>query len=160
METQKPLLKDEDGEEVDVHMYSSMIGSLMYLTSSRPDIMFVVCAGARYQVNPKVSHLHAMKMIFRASLDRKSTIGGCQFLGCRLISWQCKKQTVVANSTTEAEYVAALSRSVWNGIEVNASDPKLMLLGITYYCWVKVNAARHNLLLLVKVNAVEGIFHK
>ncbi|GJU25265.1 putative ribonuclease H-like domain-containing protein [Tanacetum coccineum] len=62
METQKPLLKDEDGEEVDVHLYRSMIGSLMYLTSSRPDIMFV-----------------------------------------------CKKQTVVANSTTEVEYVAALS---------------------------------------------------
>ncbi|GJR99022.1 ribonuclease H-like domain-containing protein [Tanacetum coccineum] len=139
METQKPLLKDEDGKKVDVHMYRSMIGSLMYLTSSRPDIMFAVYACARYQVNPKVSHLHDMKRIFRylkgqpklglwypkdspfdlvayadsdyagASLDRKSTTGGCQFLGCRLISWQCKKQTVVANSTTEAEYVAASS---------------------------------------------------
>ncbi|GKE58799.1 putative ribonuclease H-like domain-containing protein, partial [Tanacetum coccineum] len=65
METQKPLLKDEDGEEVDVHMYRSMIGSLMYLTSSRPDIMFVVCACARYQVNPKVSHLYAVKRIFK-----------------------------------------------------------------------------------------------
>ncbi|GJU44307.1 putative ribonuclease H-like domain-containing protein, partial [Tanacetum coccineum] len=65
METQKPLLKDEDGEEVDVHLYRSMIGSLMYLTSSRPDIMFAVCACARYQVNPKVSHLYAVKRIFR-----------------------------------------------------------------------------------------------
>ncbi|GJT75907.1 putative ribonuclease H-like domain-containing protein [Tanacetum coccineum] len=113
METQNPLLKDEDGKEVDVHMYRSMIGSLMYLTSSRPDIMFAVCACARYQVNPNVSHLYAMKRICSdyagASLDRKSTIGGCQFLGCRLISWQCKKQIVVANSTTEAEYVAASS---------------------------------------------------
>ncbi|GJU47173.1 putative ribonuclease H-like domain-containing protein [Tanacetum coccineum] len=109
METQKLLLKDEDGEEVDVHLYMSMIGSLMYLTSSRPDIMFVVCACARYQVNPKVSHLHAVKRIFRASLDRKSTIGGCQFLESRLISWQCKKQIVVVNSTTEAKYVAASS---------------------------------------------------
>ncbi|GKA45061.1 putative ribonuclease H-like domain-containing protein [Tanacetum coccineum] len=137
METQKPLLKDEDGKEVNVYMYRSMIGSLMYLTSSRPDIMFAVCACARYQVNPKVSHLYAVKTIFRylkgqpklglwypkdslfdlvaytdsdyagASLDKKSTTGGCQFLGCRLISWQCKKQTVVANSTTEAKYVAA-----------------------------------------------------
>ncbi|GKC32293.1 uncharacterized mitochondrial protein-like protein [Tanacetum coccineum] len=90
METQKPLLKDEDGEEVDVHMYRSMIGSLMYLTSSRPDIMFAVCACARYQVNPKVLHLYAVKRIFSdyagASLDKKSTTGGCQFLGCRLIS--------------------------------------------------------------------------
>ncbi|GJS82286.1 retrovirus-related pol polyprotein from transposon TNT 1-94 [Tanacetum coccineum] len=139
METQKLLLKDEDGEKVDVHLYRSMIGSLMYLTSSRPDIMFAVCACARYQVNPKVSHLHAVKRIFRylkgqpklglwypkyspfdlvaytdsdyagVSLDRKSTTGGCQFFGCRLISWQCKKQNVVANSTTEVEYVAASS---------------------------------------------------
>nr|GEU40167.1 hypothetical protein [Tanacetum cinerariifolium] len=65
METQKPLLKDEDGEEGDVHMYKLMIGSLMYLTSSRPDIMFAVCVCERYQVNPKVSHLHAVKKIFR-----------------------------------------------------------------------------------------------
>ncbi|GJX82190.1 putative ribonuclease H-like domain-containing protein [Tanacetum coccineum] len=137
METHKTLLKDEKGEDVDEHLYRSMIGSLMYLTSSRPDIMFAVCACARFQVNPKISHLHAVKRIFRylkgqpklglwypkdspfdlvaytdsdyagASLDRKSTTGGCQFLGCRLISWQCKKQTVVANSTTEAEYIAA-----------------------------------------------------
>ncbi|GJY38644.1 putative ribonuclease H-like domain-containing protein [Tanacetum coccineum] len=64
-ETQKPLIKDEDGEDVDVHMYRSMIGSLMYLISSRPDIMFAVCACARYQVNLKVSHLHAVKRIFR-----------------------------------------------------------------------------------------------
>ncbi|GKC83289.1 hypothetical protein Tco_1139006, partial [Tanacetum coccineum] len=65
METQKPLLKDKDGEEVDVHLYRLMIGSLMYLTSSGHDIMFVVCVCARYQVNPKVSHLHAVKRIFR-----------------------------------------------------------------------------------------------
>nr|GFA34178.1 putative ribonuclease H-like domain-containing protein [Tanacetum cinerariifolium]GFA35009.1 putative ribonuclease H-like domain-containing protein [Tanacetum cinerariifolium] len=64
METQKPLLKDEDGEEVDVYMYRSMIGLLMCLTSLRPDIMFAVCACARYKVNPKVSHLHAVKRIF------------------------------------------------------------------------------------------------
>ncbi|GJU43992.1 putative ribonuclease H-like domain-containing protein [Tanacetum coccineum] len=137
METQKALLKDADGEDVDKHLYRSMIGSLMYLTSLRPDIMFAVCACARFQVNPKVSHLHAVKRIFRylkgqpklglwypkdspfdlvaytdsdyarASLDRKSTIGGYQFLGCWLISWQCKKQTVVANSITKAEYIAA-----------------------------------------------------
>ncbi|GJT40414.1 putative ribonuclease H-like domain-containing protein [Tanacetum coccineum] len=133
----KPLVKDEDGVDVDVYVYRSMIGSLMYLTASRLDIMFVVCVCARFQVTPKASHLNAVKRIFRylkhqpklglwyprdspfeleafsdsnyggASLDRKSTTGGCQFLGRRLISWQCKKQTIVANSTTEAEYVTA-----------------------------------------------------
>ncbi|GJW50521.1 putative ribonuclease H-like domain-containing protein [Tanacetum coccineum] len=117
MDTEKHLLKDSDGDNVDVHLYRSMIGSLMYLTSSRSDIMFAVCACARFQVTPKVSHSHAVKRIFRylkgkpklglwyprdssfdlvaysdsnyagASLDRKSTTGGCQFLGCRLISW-------------------------------------------------------------------------
>ncbi|GJS60738.1 putative ribonuclease H-like domain-containing protein [Tanacetum coccineum] len=137
METNKALVKDEEAEDVDVHLYRSMIRSLMYLTASRPDIMFAVCACARFQVTPKTSHFNAVKRIFRylkgqpklglwyprdspfdleafsdsdyagASLDRKSTTGGCQFLGKRLISWQCKKQTIVANSTTEAEYVAA-----------------------------------------------------
>ncbi|GJU13312.1 putative ribonuclease H-like domain-containing protein [Tanacetum coccineum] len=71
IETQKPLLKDEDGKEVDVHMYRSMIGSLMYLTSSRPDIIFVVCACARYQFNPKVSHLYVVKRIFRDCNEKK-----------------------------------------------------------------------------------------
>nr|GEV58263.1 hypothetical protein [Tanacetum cinerariifolium] len=137
IDTKKPLLKDLDGEDVDVHTYRSMIGSLMYLTSSRPDIMFTVYACARFQVTPKAAHLHAVKQIFKylkgkphlglwypkdlpfnlvaysdsdyagASLDKKSTTGGCQFLGCRLISWQCKKHTVVATSSTEAKYVAA-----------------------------------------------------
>ncbi|GKA44914.1 putative ribonuclease H-like domain-containing protein, partial [Tanacetum coccineum] len=137
IEPNKALVKDEEADNVDVHLYRSMIGSLMYLTASSPDITFAVCACARFQVTPKVSHLHAVKRIFRylkgqpklvlwyprdspfdfeaffdsgyagASLDRKSTTGGCQFLGKRLISWQCKKQTIVANSTTEEEYVAA-----------------------------------------------------
>ncbi|GJX03333.1 putative ribonuclease H-like domain-containing protein, partial [Tanacetum coccineum] len=102
IKTQKPLAKDEEASDVDVYFYRSMIGSLMYLTTSRPDIMFVVCACSRFQVTPKTSHLNAVKRIFR-----KSTTGCCQFLGKRLISWQCKKQTIVATSTIEAEYVAA-----------------------------------------------------
>ncbi|GJS12653.1 putative ribonuclease H-like domain-containing protein [Tanacetum coccineum] len=65
METHKPLSKDADGTDVDVHLYRSMIGSLMYLTSSRPDIMFAVCACSRFQVQPKASHMHAVKIIFR-----------------------------------------------------------------------------------------------
>ncbi|GJW44719.1 putative ribonuclease H-like domain-containing protein [Tanacetum coccineum] len=120
METQKLLLKDED-----------------------------VCACARYQVNLNISHLHVVKRIFSdyagASLHRKSTTGGCQFLRSRLISWQCKKQIVVANSTTKAEYVAASSCYGQNGIGVNAGDSKLMLLGINLLLLGKVNAARHKL---------------
>ncbi|GJW45844.1 uncharacterized mitochondrial protein-like protein [Tanacetum coccineum] len=130
------VYKDEEDEEIDVHLYRSMIGSLMYLTASRPDITFTVYAYARFQVTPKTSHLYDVKRIFRylkdqpklglwyprdspfnleaffdsdyggASLDRKSTTVGCQFLGKRSISWQCKKQTIVANFTTEVEYVA------------------------------------------------------
>nr|GEU87071.1 hypothetical protein [Tanacetum cinerariifolium] len=76
METSKPLMKDENAEDVDVHLYRSMIGSLIYLTSSRPDIMFVVCTCARFQVTPKASHLHAVKRIFRylkASSQPKKT---------------------------------------------------------------------------------------
>ncbi|GJU70531.1 hypothetical protein Tco_1256790 [Tanacetum coccineum] len=65
METSKPLMKDENAKDVDVHLYRSMIGSLMYLTSLSPDIMFAVYACARFQVTPKVSHLHAVKRIFR-----------------------------------------------------------------------------------------------
>ncbi|GJU82505.1 putative ribonuclease H-like domain-containing protein, partial [Tanacetum coccineum] len=136
-EALKPKSKNEPDSPVNVHLYRSMIGSLMYLTASRPDIMFAVNACSRNQVTPTTSNLEAVKKIFkylkgqsklglwyprespfeleaysdsdyaRANKDRKSTTGGCQFLGMRLISWQCKKQTIVATSSTEAEYVAA-----------------------------------------------------
>ncbi|GJR01304.1 putative ribonuclease H-like domain-containing protein [Tanacetum coccineum] len=136
-EAPKPKSKNEPDNPVNVHLYRSMIGSLMYLTASRPDIMFAVSACSRNQVTPTTSNLEAVKKIFKylkgqpklglwyprespfvleaysdsdyagANKDRKSTTGGCQFLGRRLISWQCKKQTIVATSSTEAEYVAA-----------------------------------------------------
>nr|GEX21926.1 hypothetical protein [Tanacetum cinerariifolium] len=139
MDKENPWGKDGTRKDVNLHLYRSMIGSLMYLTASRPDIMFAVYACARHQVTPKECHLHAVKRIFRylkghpklglwypkdspfdlvaysdsdyggATQDRKSTSEGCQFLGRRLISWQCKKQTIVATSTTEVEYVAAAS---------------------------------------------------
>nr|GEU45601.1 hypothetical protein [Tanacetum cinerariifolium] len=118
IDTEKPLLKDLDGEDVDVHTYRSMISSLMYLTSSRPDIMFAVCACACFQVTPKASHLHAVKRIFSylkrkphlglwypkdssfdlvaysdsdyagGSLDRKSTTGGCPRMQIDLLAVQ------------------------------------------------------------------------
>nr|GEW17188.1 hypothetical protein [Tanacetum cinerariifolium] len=134
VDIEKTLVKDADGDDVDVHLYRSMIRSLMYFTASRPNIMYAVCVCARFQVTPKVFQLHAIKRVFRylkghpklslwyprdslfelvtctdsdyagASLDRKFTTGGCQFLGSRSISWQCKKQTMVSTSTTEVEY--------------------------------------------------------
>ncbi|KAI3717774.1 hypothetical protein L1987_69595 [Smallanthus sonchifolius] len=133
------LHPDKDGKDVDSRLYRRMIGSLMYLTASRPDIMFAVCLCSRFQSQPKESHMIAVKIIFRylkgkprlglwyskqqsfdfkaytdsdyggCNLDRKSTCGGCQFLGDRLVSWQCKKQSTVSVSTCEAEYIAAAS---------------------------------------------------
>ncbi|GKE38891.1 putative ribonuclease H-like domain-containing protein, partial [Tanacetum coccineum] len=98
METYKTLLKDEKGEDVDEHLYRSIIGSLMYLTSSRPDIIF-----AYPKDSPSDLVAYTNSDYAGESLDWKSTTGGCQFLGCRLISWQCKKQTVVANSNCCAQ---------------------------------------------------------
>nr|GFB87642.1 hypothetical protein [Tanacetum cinerariifolium] len=65
MDKENPWGKDKTGKDVDLHLYRSMIGSLMYLTVSRPNIMFAVCACARHQVTPKECHLHAVKRIFR-----------------------------------------------------------------------------------------------
>ncbi|GKB00825.1 putative ribonuclease H-like domain-containing protein [Tanacetum coccineum] len=135
METQKALLKDADGEDVDEHLYRSMIGSLMYLTSSRP----VTMQGA--------------------SLGRKLPTGGLfNSIGVVLVSWQWQEEVVVANSTTEAEYIAASNCYGQERIGVNAGDSKLMLLGIHLLLPVLVNAIRLNLVLLVQVNAVEGDF--
>ncbi|GKA76466.1 putative ribonuclease H-like domain-containing protein [Tanacetum coccineum] len=109
IKTQKPLIKDEEAADVDVHLYRSMIGSLMYLTAFRPDIMFAVCACSRFQVTPKTSHLNAVKRIFMY-LKGKLKLG---LWYPRESSFDleaymtCKKQTIVATSTTEAENVAA-----------------------------------------------------
>ncbi|GJV81223.1 hypothetical protein Tco_1517093 [Tanacetum coccineum] len=128
MASETKLTQDEDGEPIDDTKYCGMIGSLLYRTSSRLDIMFSVCLCARFQEAPRTSHLEAVKRIFRyikgtshlglwypkgtrvetiVYANRKSTSGACTFMGCCLTSWFSKKQTALAISTTEAEYVSA-----------------------------------------------------
>ncbi|GJX94648.1 putative ribonuclease H-like domain-containing protein [Tanacetum coccineum] len=144
METQNPLLKDEDGKEVDVHMYRSMIGSLMYLTSSRPDIMFAVCLWyPKYSPFDLVAYTDSDYV--GASLDKKSITGEKAKKNVRLIM-----EKLVIKENRQRFLVS--KRIERNGInlllllEVNDAGHNLLLL-------LKVNAARHNLLLLLKVNA-------
>ncbi|GKB58690.1 putative ribonuclease H-like domain-containing protein, partial [Tanacetum coccineum] len=96
VDLEKPLVKDGDANDVDVHLYRSMIGSLMYLTSSRPHIMFAVCACARFQVTPKTSHLLAIKRIFRY-LKGKPTLG----------LWYSKDSPFELVAYTDSDYVGA-----------------------------------------------------
>ncbi|XP_023762221.1 uncharacterized mitochondrial protein AtMg00810-like [Lactuca sativa] len=139
MSTFYKLDSDLDGKSIEQKHYRGMIGSLLYRTASRPNIMFSTCLCAHFQANPKESHLIEVKRIFKylkrtafmglfypakgnfylqtfiesdyggCKFDRKSTTGSCQFLGGRLVSWTSKKQTCVSTSTAEAEYVAASS---------------------------------------------------
>ncbi|GKD12150.1 hypothetical protein Tco_1196557, partial [Tanacetum coccineum] len=136
MEIKDKLDLDQNGSPVDATKYRSMIGALMYLTSSRPDIVHATCLCARYQAKPTEKHLKEVKRIFRylrgtVNMDLwytkdsgfkltrfsdadyagckntfKSTSGGAQFLGKKLVSWSSKKQDCIALSTAEAEYVS------------------------------------------------------
>nr|GEU92054.1 hypothetical protein [Tanacetum cinerariifolium] len=136
MVEQAKLKLDLVGKLVDHTDYRSMIGSLMYVTSSRPDIMFATCMCARYQAYPNEHHVSAVKRIFRylkwtinlglcypnhsgfdltaysdadhvgCHLDRKSTSGSVQFLGDKMVCWSSKKQNCVSISTAESKYVA------------------------------------------------------
>ena len=137
MSTNLRLTEDKEGKDVDQTLYRRMIGSLLYLTVSRPDISFSIGVCARFQSKPKESHLTAVKRIFKylketlevgiwyskdgdfkvisysdsdyagCKIDRKSTIGTCQMMGNRLVSWFSKKQNSISTSTAEAEYIAA-----------------------------------------------------
>nr|GEU58623.1 retrovirus-related Pol polyprotein from transposon TNT 1-94 [Tanacetum cinerariifolium] len=130
------LDKDKERKVVDPSHYRGMIGTLLYLTASRPDLQFAICMCARYQARPTEKHLHAVKRIFRylrgtvnrglgypkdssitltafADADHvgyqdtcRSTSGSMQFLGDRLVSWSSKRQKSVVISNTEAEYIA------------------------------------------------------
>ncbi|GJT98886.1 putative ribonuclease H-like domain-containing protein, partial [Tanacetum coccineum] len=139
-EAPKPKSKNEPDSPVNVHLYRSMIGSLMYLTASRPDIMFAVSACSRNQVAPTTSNLEAVKKIFKYLKGqlKKSTTGGCQFLGRRLISWQCKKQTIVATSSTEAEYVAAANCCGQTMVQEECiTDYLVLFIDPGAYVWMK-----------------------
>ncbi|GJT15133.1 hypothetical protein Tco_0873839 [Tanacetum coccineum] len=107
MEPNKALIKDEEAEDVDVHLYRSMIGSLMYLTASRPDITFAVCACARFQVTQKTSYLYVVKRIFRYLKGQpKLGLWYPRDSPFDLEAFSDNDYTG-ASSTTEAEYVAA-----------------------------------------------------
>ncbi|WCJ31588.1 Retrovirus-related Pol polyprotein from transposon RE1 [Euphorbia peplus] len=157
--------EEKAGKPVDIKTYRGMIGSLLYLTASRPDIHFAVCFCARYQSKPREIHDVAVKRILRYlkgtpeaglwypcssdftpigytdsdygrdKLKRVSTSGGCHFLGECLVSWHSKKQTSVALSTAEAEYVAAgscVSQMLW--IKQQIADYGVIPGTITIYC--------------------------
>jgi hypothetical protein len=139
MSSAASLGPDEDGEAVDHRGYRSMIDSLLYLTVTRSDIQFTVGLCVRFQASPRSSHGTAVQRIFRylkytpefeiwysasssldlvgfsdadfvgCGIDRKSTPGTCHFLGSSLVCWSSQKQSLVAQSTTEAKYVAAAS---------------------------------------------------
>jgi hypothetical protein len=141
MGTDGHLDLNKRGKSVDQKAYRSMVGSLLYLCASRPDIMLSVCMCAIFQSDPKECHLVIVKRILRylvstpcfgiwypkgstfdligysdsdyagCKVDRKSTSGTSQFLGSSLVSWSSKKQTCIALSTAEAEYVVA--RQCW-----------------------------------------------
>nr|GEW31726.1 retrovirus-related Pol polyprotein from transposon TNT 1-94 [Tanacetum cinerariifolium] len=130
------LDEDKEGKAVDPSHYRGMIGTLLYLTASRPDLQFAICMCARYQARPTEKHIHAVKRIFlylhgtvnrglwypkdssvaltaftyadHAGFQdtRHSTSGSLQFLRDRLISWSSKRQKRAAISSTEAEYIA------------------------------------------------------
>ncbi|WCJ39716.1 Copia protein [Euphorbia peplus] len=157
--------EEKAGKPVDIKTYRGMIGSLLYLTASRPDIHFAVCFYARYQAKPKEIHDVAVKRILRYlkgtseaglwypfstdftlvgytnsdygrdKLKRVSTSGGCHFMGECLVSWHSKKQTSVALSTAEAEYVAAgscVSQMLW--IKQQIADYDVIPGTITIFC--------------------------
>ncbi|GJV18595.1 retrovirus-related pol polyprotein from transposon TNT 1-94 [Tanacetum coccineum] len=109
MVEKRTLDKDLQGKPVDATLYHGMIGSLMYLTSNRPDLIYAVCLCARYQAKPTEKHLQAhMQMpTTRGCQDtRHSTSGSAQFLGDKLVSWSSKKQKSTVISSTEAKYIA------------------------------------------------------
>jgi len=141
METKLKLLVDTSSELIDATLYRQIIGLLMYLTNTRPHICFAVNTLSQFLVEPRHVHLVVAKHVMRylkgtldyglsydgdhnftlsgytdsdcvgSVFDKKSTSGCCFSLGSTMISWQSRKQSIIALSTTEAEYIAACSAS-------------------------------------------------
>ncbi|XP_059669036.1 secreted RxLR effector protein 161-like [Cornus florida] len=137
MSTSSKLDRDSDSNKVDHFLYRSMIGILLYFAATRPNISFSIGVCARYQADPREQHILAVKRIIRyvnstlnyglcyssefnseiagytdADLagnkdDRKSTSGGCFYIGINLVLWYSKKQNCISLSSYEAEYIAA-----------------------------------------------------
>nr|GEU78014.1 hypothetical protein [Tanacetum cinerariifolium] len=172
IETKKPLVKDEEDDDVDVHLYRSMIGSLMYLTAFRPDIMYAVCACSRIQVSLKTSHLQSVKRIFRylkgqpklglwypresafdleaylnsdyarANLDRKSTIGGCQFLVKNIVFHSETKHIKIRHHFIRDAYEKKLIRVLKIHTDDNVADLLTKAFDKLCTAGTQVNTAR------------------
>ncbi|GJR79498.1 putative ribonuclease H-like domain-containing protein [Tanacetum coccineum] len=142
VDLEKPLVKDGDADDVDVHLYRSMIGSLMYLTASRPDIMFAVCACARFQVTPKTSHLLAVKRIFRY-LKGKPTLG----------LWYSRDSPFELVAYTDSDYAGATldRKSTTGGFVVDNILDSKPIAGL----WVK-----HVEYLMLNASPFEVMFEK
>ncbi|GJX02604.1 retrovirus-related pol polyprotein from transposon TNT 1-94 [Tanacetum coccineum] len=182
---------DESGVSVNKTLFRGMIGSLMYLTASRRDIQFSTCLCARYQANHKESHIVAVKRIFRylkgtpnlglwypkgssfdlkaysnsdyagCNLDRKSTSGGCQILGEKLVRWSAKKQIFVAISSAEAEYVATAgccTQVLW--IKSQLADYDVLYDKVLIFCDnTSVIAISNNLVLHSRTKHIDIRYH-
>ncbi|GKB22266.1 hypothetical protein Tco_0856189 [Tanacetum coccineum] len=145
METHKPLLKDEYGKDVDEHLYRSMIRSLMYLTSSRLDIMFTVCACARFQVNPKSLHLHAVKRIFRY-LKSQPKLG----------LWYPNDSPFDLAAYTDSDYVgASLDRKSTTGVKNPVFHSKTKHIEIRHH-FIR-DSYEKNLIQMIKIHTDQNV---
>ncbi|GJY68041.1 putative ribonuclease H-like domain-containing protein [Tanacetum coccineum] len=154
METNKALIKDEEAEDVDVHLYRSMIGSLMYLTASRPDIMFAVCACARFQVTPKTSHLNAGTA--GASLDKENPQNRRYVAAAKLLLDRCYAKHIeylVGDEAVHKELGDRMERAATTASSLEAeqdsgSGPRCqdtILGGVDAQTSIEVYTARHKL---------------
>ncbi|GJS94567.1 putative ribonuclease H-like domain-containing protein [Tanacetum coccineum] len=141
---EKPLVQDGDAADVDEHLYRSMIGSLMYLTTSRPDIMFVVCACARFQVSPKSSHLLAVKRIFRY-LKGKPSLG----------LWYSKDSPLELVAYTDSEYARATQDRMSTTRENPVQHSKTKHIEIRHHFIRDCNAKK--LIQMVKIDTEHNV---